>query len=210
MILVAVDAAAAGDAQGLPGEQPAGVHRLRQGPSRRAEFGSAGVGSAIHLGCVLFNAAAGIDATHIPYRGGDPAMQDIIAGGSTTAATSSPAPTRRCATRRSRRRRCSAPHRAPLLPDLATAQEQGMAGFRRRKLERHLPAQGHAGADRRASSTPPSARRWIRRKPRSGCSPSASTSRRRTAARRPMPRASSNRRSRNTRRPIKASGIVIE
>ena len=44
------------------------------------KFGSAGAGSAIHLGCVLFNAAAGINATHIPYRGGNPAMQDLIAG----------------------------------------------------------------------------------------------------------------------------------
>src|SRR5262249_41957133 len=44
------------------------------------KFGSAGVGSAIHMGCVLFNAAAGIDAQHIPYRGGNPAMQDMLAG----------------------------------------------------------------------------------------------------------------------------------
>ena len=46
----------------------------------KLQFGSAGVGSAVHLGCVLFNAAAGIKATHIPYRGGGPAMQDLVAG----------------------------------------------------------------------------------------------------------------------------------
>src|SRR5262245_10971273 len=46
----------------------------------RLQFGSAGVGSAVHLGSVLFNAADGIEATHIPYRGGGPAMQDLVAG----------------------------------------------------------------------------------------------------------------------------------
>jgi tripartite-type tricarboxylate transporter receptor subunit TctC len=46
----------------------------------RMQFGSAGAGSATHLGCVLLNAAIGVDVTHIPYRGGAPAMQDLIAG----------------------------------------------------------------------------------------------------------------------------------
>jgi tripartite-type tricarboxylate transporter receptor subunit TctC len=93
------------------------------------KFGSAGVGSAIHLGCVLFNAAAGIEATHIPYRGGNPAMQDLIAGRidySCNIITS--------AFPQVKNKAIKAPallgsKRAPLLPDLATAQEQGMAGF---------------------------------------------------------------------------------
>ncbi len=93
------------------------------------KFGSAGVGSAIHMGCVLFNAAAGITATHIPYRGGAPAMQDIIAGridyGCNIITSGYP---------QVRDQLVKAPallsaKRAPLLPDLATAQEQGMAGF---------------------------------------------------------------------------------
>jgi tripartite-type tricarboxylate transporter receptor subunit TctC len=93
------------------------------------KFGSAGVGSAIHLGCVLFNAAAGISATHIPYRGGAPAMQDLIAGRidySCNIITS--------AYPQVRDHVINSPanlsaKRAPLLPDLATAQEQGMTGF---------------------------------------------------------------------------------
>jgi tripartite-type tricarboxylate transporter receptor subunit TctC len=93
------------------------------------KFGSAGVGSAIHLGCVLFNAAAGIQATHIPYRGGAPAMQDMIAGridyGCNIITSAYP---------QVRDQQIKAPallaaRRAPLLPDLPTAQEQGMAGF---------------------------------------------------------------------------------
>jgi tripartite-type tricarboxylate transporter receptor subunit TctC len=93
------------------------------------KFGSAGVGSAIHMGCVLFNAAAGISATHIPYRGGAPAMQDMIAGridyGCNIITSGYP---------QVRDQAVKAPallsaKRAPLLPDLATAQEQGMADF---------------------------------------------------------------------------------
>jgi tripartite-type tricarboxylate transporter receptor subunit TctC len=44
------------------------------------KFGSAGVGSASHVSCVLFNAAIGINVTHVPYRGLGPATQDLIAG----------------------------------------------------------------------------------------------------------------------------------
>jgi len=44
------------------------------------KFGSAGAGSASHVSCILFNAALGVDVTHIPYRGLGPAMQDLMAG----------------------------------------------------------------------------------------------------------------------------------
>jgi tripartite-type tricarboxylate transporter receptor subunit TctC len=45
------------------------------------KFASAGAGSTGHLDCVLLNAAIGVNkATHVPYRGGGAAMQDLIAG----------------------------------------------------------------------------------------------------------------------------------
>ncbi|MBI3433870.1 MAG: tripartite tricarboxylate transporter substrate binding protein BugD [Proteobacteria bacterium] len=46
----------------------------------KMQFGSAGVGSATHLPCVLLNLALGVDVTHVPYRGAGPVMQDLIAG----------------------------------------------------------------------------------------------------------------------------------
>lgn len=46
----------------------------------KMQYGSPGVGSAAHLGCVLLNAAIGVDVTHVPYRSGGAAMQDLIAG----------------------------------------------------------------------------------------------------------------------------------
>jgi tripartite-type tricarboxylate transporter receptor subunit TctC len=44
------------------------------------QFASAGAGSTGHLDCALLNAALGVKITHVPYRGGGPAMQDIIGG----------------------------------------------------------------------------------------------------------------------------------
>ncbi len=43
-------------------------------------FGSAGAGSATHLGCVVLNTVIGVDITHVPYRGTGPAMQDLQGG----------------------------------------------------------------------------------------------------------------------------------
>jgi tripartite-type tricarboxylate transporter receptor subunit TctC len=43
-------------------------------------YGSAGIGSSTHLGCALLADAAGFKATHVPYRGMGPVMQDLTAG----------------------------------------------------------------------------------------------------------------------------------
>jgi tripartite-type tricarboxylate transporter receptor subunit TctC len=45
----------------------------------KMQFGSAGAGSATHLGCVVANAFMSTDITHVPYRGTGPAMQDLVA-----------------------------------------------------------------------------------------------------------------------------------
>jgi tripartite-type tricarboxylate transporter receptor subunit TctC len=46
----------------------------------KMQYGSAGAGSATHLGCVLLNYLIGVDITHVPYRGTGPAMQDLQGG----------------------------------------------------------------------------------------------------------------------------------
>ena len=47
----------------------------------KMQFGSAGAGSATHLGCVVLNTAMGTPMiTHVPYKGTGPAMQDLIGG----------------------------------------------------------------------------------------------------------------------------------
>src|ERR1700731_3300795 len=46
----------------------------------KMQFASAGTGSAIHLGCALVNLATGLDVVHVPFRGANPAVQDLISG----------------------------------------------------------------------------------------------------------------------------------
>lgn len=46
----------------------------------KMNYGSAGVGSAAHLGCVMLDNAMGTHITHVPYRGTALAMQDLLSG----------------------------------------------------------------------------------------------------------------------------------
>jgi tripartite-type tricarboxylate transporter receptor subunit TctC len=46
----------------------------------KMQYASAGTGSAIHLGCALMNLVTGLDIVHVPYRGANPAMQDLMGG----------------------------------------------------------------------------------------------------------------------------------
>jgi tripartite-type tricarboxylate transporter receptor subunit TctC len=46
----------------------------------KMSYGSAGAGSATHLGCVVLDSAMGTKITHVPYRGTGPAMQDLVGG----------------------------------------------------------------------------------------------------------------------------------
>ncbi len=47
---------------------------------KKLNFASAGAGSTNHISAVLFELAAGIQMTHIPYKGGAPAALDTVAG----------------------------------------------------------------------------------------------------------------------------------
>jgi tripartite-type tricarboxylate transporter receptor subunit TctC len=46
----------------------------------RLTYGSGGVGSTPHLCAELFKSATGIDAVHVPYKGGAPALNDLVGG----------------------------------------------------------------------------------------------------------------------------------
>jgi tripartite-type tricarboxylate transporter receptor subunit TctC len=48
--------------------------------STKLQFGSAGPGTTMHLGCALLNSVIGVNVRHVPYRGGGPAANDLIGG----------------------------------------------------------------------------------------------------------------------------------
>jgi tripartite-type tricarboxylate transporter receptor subunit TctC len=93
------------------------------------QFGSGGAGSATHLACALLNAAAGIGVTHVPYRGGAPAMQDLIAGRIDYLCVDTPVALPQIESKTVKPIAVLTRGRSPSLPALASAHEQGLADF---------------------------------------------------------------------------------
>ncbi|WP_426956456.1 Bug family tripartite tricarboxylate transporter substrate binding protein [Muricoccus radiodurans] len=64
----------------VPANDVAGlVAHLKANPGRLA-YGSPGVGQSPHLSAVWFCQLAGVEATHVPFRGAGPAMMELVAG----------------------------------------------------------------------------------------------------------------------------------
>jgi tripartite-type tricarboxylate transporter receptor subunit TctC len=90
------------------------------------QYGSAGAGSTGHVDCALLNAAMGVNIAHVPYRGGGPAMQDLIAGRIDYFCTLSGTVASQIEGKLVKPIANLSRERSPMLPALATAQEQGL------------------------------------------------------------------------------------
>jgi tripartite-type tricarboxylate transporter receptor subunit TctC len=93
------------------------------------QMGSAGAGSTGHLDCMLLNAAIGIKVTHIPYRGGGPAMQDLIGGRIDYFCTLSGTAMPQIESGLIKVLAILTRDRSPVLPNLASTHEQGLTDF---------------------------------------------------------------------------------
>jgi tripartite-type tricarboxylate transporter receptor subunit TctC len=94
----------------------------------KLSYSSAGVGSASHLGAELFKSMAGVEMVHIPNKGMNPALVDLMGGQVQALFGSVPA----LLTEKSDRVRPIAmaeSKRSALLPSLPTLDEQGLKGF---------------------------------------------------------------------------------
>jgi tripartite-type tricarboxylate transporter receptor subunit TctC len=78
------------------------------------------------LACALLNISAGLNVAHIPYRGSAPAMQDLIAGRIDYQCTSVTAAVAQIESKTVTAIAILSRRRSPILPDLASAQEQGL------------------------------------------------------------------------------------
>jgi tripartite-type tricarboxylate transporter receptor subunit TctC len=94
--------------------------------SASIQYGSAGVGSTTHIACAFLNAATGINVTHVPYRGGGPAMADMIAGQVQYMCSNTPGALPQMQGGTIKAIAVLSRERSPLVPDLPTADEQGL------------------------------------------------------------------------------------
>lgn len=92
-------------------------------------YGSAGNGSPQHLGAEMLKSAAGLDIRHVPYRGGIPAMLDVIAGHIPFMVSDLPPALQQFREGKVRVLGVTTPNRVGVAPDIPTIAEAGLPGF---------------------------------------------------------------------------------
>jgi tripartite-type tricarboxylate transporter receptor subunit TctC len=92
-------------------------------------FGSSGQGAIVHLTTELFMFMAGIKMTHVPYKGGGPAMTDLLAGNIQLLFATSPIGLPQAKLGRLRALAVTTPERVPAEPSIPTVAESGVPGY---------------------------------------------------------------------------------
>src|SRR4051812_12124540 len=95
----------------------------------KLSFGSSGVGGAGHLAGVLFDQLAGTQMTHVPYKGGAPAMIALVSGEVNMVFATAETAVPQVKANKIRALGVTTAKRSALLPDLPTIAEGGLAGY---------------------------------------------------------------------------------
>lgn len=95
----------------------------------KLQYGSSGTGGSNHLGCVLLNSAMGVTVTHVPYRSGAQAIQDLVAGRVDYECPSAPVALPQIEGRTLKALAILSRNRSPSMPGLPSAHEQGLTDF---------------------------------------------------------------------------------
>jgi tripartite-type tricarboxylate transporter receptor subunit TctC len=95
----------------------------------KIDYASSGNGSAQHLVGALFNALAGVELNHVPYKGSGPAMQDLISGQVGVSFAGVPNVLGHVRSGRLRALGVTTPKRWSELPEVPTLAEAGVAGY---------------------------------------------------------------------------------
>jgi tripartite-type tricarboxylate transporter receptor subunit TctC len=92
-------------------------------------YATSGVGSAPHLGAALFSQVAGVQLFHVPFKGGAPAVQSVVAGDTQVTFGTPPSVLELVKGGRLRGLGVSSKERSPLVPDLPGMAEAGLPNF---------------------------------------------------------------------------------
>jgi tripartite-type tricarboxylate transporter receptor subunit TctC len=107
---------------------PALVQYLRDNPDK-ANYGSAGTGSPMHLGPELFKSLTGVQANHVPYRGEAAALNDMIGGRLTFMLSGTPTVAPHIESGAVRALATPSPKRSSLAPSVPTTTEAGLPAW---------------------------------------------------------------------------------
>ena len=92
-------------------------------------YTSSGNGSAPHLGAAHFSHVAGVEMVHIPYKGGAPAIQGVVAGDAHLTFGTPPSVLPMVQAGRLRALAVTSLNRTPLVPDVPGMSEAGLPGY---------------------------------------------------------------------------------
>jgi len=95
----------------------------------RLNYASSGAGAAAHLAAALFCAMAGVEMVHVPYKGAQPALTDVIAGQVQLMFATSASAIPYIKAGRLRALAVTTSRRSSGVPDLPTVSESGLPGF---------------------------------------------------------------------------------
>jgi tripartite-type tricarboxylate transporter receptor subunit TctC len=92
-------------------------------------YASSGTGGSQHLAGELLKSMAGIDITHVPYKGSPPALVDVIAGRVPLMSSTMPPALPQIKSGKVRAIAVTSAKRSPALPDVPTVAESGLPGY---------------------------------------------------------------------------------
>jgi tripartite-type tricarboxylate transporter receptor subunit TctC len=113
----------------IPAKTVQELVELAHDPNSKLSYGSPGVGNTLHLAGELFKARAGINLTHVPYRGAGPAISDLLGGQIQVMFVTPPLSLAHIQSGKLRPLAYTAAHRWSVLPDVPTMAEAGIADF---------------------------------------------------------------------------------
>jgi tripartite-type tricarboxylate transporter receptor subunit TctC len=113
----------------VPAHSVAKLIALAKSKPGKLSYASAGVGSPFHIAAELFKSTAGVDILHVPYKGGAPAITDVIGGHADITFANLVAVYSQIQNGQVRALAVTTGKRSPALPDVPTLAEAGLMDY---------------------------------------------------------------------------------